>query len=82
MDQRNTLASKDSFYSLVVELHQTRQKAALLYEDNGVTRASGIISSVYTKDGRHYMQLDNQLDIPIDQVHAINGLFSADYSEC
>jgi hypothetical protein len=82
MDQRETLPPRASFYELVLSLYQQKQKAALLYEDNGVTRASGLITSVFTKEGRHYLQLDNELEIPIDQIQAINGLFSSDYSEC
>jgi hypothetical protein len=82
MDLRETLPPKGSFYKLVVELHQTQQKASLLYEDSGVTRASGIITMVYSKDNRQFLQLDNGLEIPIDQIYALNGLFSADYSEC
>lgn len=82
MDLRETLPPKGSFYKLVVELHQTQQKASLLYEDSGVTRASGMITKVYSKDNRRFLQLDTGLEIPIDQIYALNGLFSSDYSEC
>lgn len=82
MDLRETLPPKGSFYKLVVELHQTQQKASLLYEDSGVTRAGGMITKVYSKDNRQFLQLDSGLEIPIDQIYALNGLFSADYSEC
>ncbi|MBU7578557.1 MAG: hypothetical protein KAF40_10890 [Flavihumibacter sp.] len=82
MDLRETLPPKGSFYKLVVELHQTQQKASLLYEDSGVTRASGMITKVYSKDNRQFLQLDSGLEIPIDQIYALNGLFSSDYSEC
>ena len=82
MDLRETLPPKGSFYKLVVELHQTQQKASLLYENSGVTRASGMITKVYSKDNRQFLQLDSGLEIPIDQIYALNGLFSSDYSEC
>lgn len=82
MDLRETLVPKGSFYELVLELHQTQQKASLLYENSGVTRASGMITKVYSKDKRQFLQLDTGLEIPIDQIYAINGLFSSDYSEC
>ena len=82
MDLRETLPPKSSFYKLVVELHQTQQKASLLYEDSGVTRAGGMITKVYSKDNRQFLQLDSGLEIPIDQIYALNGLFSSDYSEC
>lgn len=82
MDLRETLPPKGNFYKLVVELHQTQQKASLLYEDSGVTRASGMITKVYSKENRQFLQLDYGLEIPIDQIYALNGLFSSDYSEC
>lgn len=82
MDLRETLPPKGSFYKLIVELHQTQQKASLLYEDSGVTRAEGMITKVYSIDNRQFLQLDSGLEIPIDQIYALNGLFSSDYSEC
>jgi hypothetical protein len=81
-DSRETLPAKGSFYELVVTLFQEKQKAAMLYEDNGVTRANGFITAVFEKDGKHWLRLDDQLEIAIDKIYAINGLFSSDYSEC
>ncbi|WP_207510991.1 hypothetical protein [Longitalea luteola] len=81
-DLRETLPAKGSFYELVVKLHQEKQQAAMLYDDGGVTRANGFITTVFEKDGKHWLRLDDQLEIDIEKLYAINGLFSSDYSEC
>jgi len=81
-DTRKTLPVNGNFYQLVVETFEQQVTAGILYEDNGVTRANGIITAVFEKDGRHWMQLDNLLDIPINSLYALNGVFASDYSEC
>jgi hypothetical protein len=82
MDVRETLPSGGSFYAIVVQLFNDRQKAAILYEDNGVTRANGFIEQVFEKDGKSIMKFDNGLEVDISKLYAINGMFSSDYSEC
>ena len=82
MDVRETLPSGGSFYAIVVKLFNDRQKAAILYEDNGVTRANGFIEQVFEKDGKSIMKFDNGLEVDISKLYAINGMFSSDYSEC
>lgn len=81
-DTRETLPPGGSFYDLVMLLFQQQQKAAMLYEDGGVTRANGFITAVYEKEGKHWLRLDDQLEIAVDKLYAVNGLFSSDYSEC
>lgn len=81
-DTRETLPANGNFYDLVMTLFQQKQKAALLYEDGGVTRGNGFITAVFEKDGRHWLRLDDKLDIPVDKLYAVNGTFSSDYSEC
>ena len=82
MDVRETLPSGANFYTIVLQLFNDRQKAAILYEDNGVTRANGYIDQVFEKDGKRIMKFENGLEVDIDKLYAINGLFSSDYSEC
>lgn len=82
MDTRETLPSGASFYAIVLQLFKEKQKAAILYEDNVVTRANGFIDQVYEKDGKKIMKFDNGLEVNIDNLYAINGTFSSDYSEC
>lgn len=81
-DTRETLPAKGSFYEQVVTLFQNKQKAAMLYEDGGVTRANGLITHVFEKEGKQWLRLDDKLDIEIGKIYAINGLFASDYSEC
>ena len=81
-DSRDTLPVKGNFYELVVTLFREKQHAAMLYEDSGVTRANGFITAVFEKDGKHWLRLHDQLEIAIDKIYAVNGLFSSDYSEC
>ena len=81
-DTRETLPANGSFYELVMTLFQQKQKAALLYEDGGVTRGNGFITAVYEKEGKHWLTLNEEIHISLDRIHAINGLFSSDYSEC
>lgn len=81
-DTRETLPAKGSFYEIVMKLFQQKQHAAMLYEDGGVTRANGFITDVFEKDGKHWLRMEDKLEIEISKIYAINGLFSSDYSEC
>jgi hypothetical protein len=79
---RETIPAGGNFYNLVKELFEKNQKAGILYEDNGVTRANGMITALFDKEGKQWMRLDDELEIAIDKLYAVNGIFSSDYSEC
>lgn len=81
-DTRETLPAKGNFYELVMTLFQQKQKAALLYEDNGVTRGNGLITAVFEKEGQHWIRLNDETEIAVQSIYALNGLFASDYSEC
>lgn len=81
-DTRETLPAKGNFSELAKMLFQQQQKAALLYEDNGVTRGNGLITAIFEKEGRQWIRLNEETDIAIENIYAINGLFASDYSEC
>ena len=81
-DIRDTNPVGGSFYQQVLKLYQNTQKAGVLYEDNGVTRANGLVTAIYEKEGFQWMRLNDDLDIRIDKLYAVNGRFSSDYSEC
>ena len=81
-DIRDTNPVNGSFYDQVLELYNNKQQAGVLYEDNGVTRANGLITAVYEKDGFEWMRLNEDLEIRIDKLYAVNGKFASDYSEC
>ena len=81
-DTRKTIPTNGSFYTIVKELFDNKQKAGILYEDNGVTRADGYITALFEKDGKPWMKSNDDLEIPIDKLYAVNGTFSSGYSEC
>jgi hypothetical protein len=81
-DTRKTIPGNGSFYPVVKELFESKQNAGILYEDNGVTRANGYITALFDKDGKSWIKLDGHLEIAVDQLYAVNGTFSSDYSEC
>jgi len=81
-DTRETLPNKGNFRELVMTLFRQKHKAAMLYEDNGVTRANGFITAVFEKDGKQWLRLDKSLEIEIGKLYALNGVFASDYSEC
>ncbi|WP_341836578.1 hypothetical protein WJU16_01590 [Chitinophaga pollutisoli] len=81
-DTRKTLPVKSSFYELIVALYEQQQTASVLYEDNGVTRANGLIKDLFDKEGEKWFRLADDTEIRIDSLYAVNGTFSSDYSEC
>jgi hypothetical protein len=81
-DTRETLPVNGSFYEMVMDLFLKKQKAGILYEDNGVTRANGMITAVFDKNEKKWMRFDSGLEVQIDTLYAVNGIFSSDYSEC
>jgi len=82
MDKKDTIPTGGSFYPIVKELFENKQKAGILYDDNGVTRANGLIESLFERDGAQWLKLEDQTEIRIDKLYAVNGKFSSDYSEC
>ena len=82
MDKRETIPTGGTFYPIVKELFEKKQKVGILYDDNGVTRANGLIESLFERDGHQWLKLEDQTEIRIDKLYAVNGTFSSDYSEC
>ncbi len=82
MDTRQTLPAKGSFYEQIKTLFADKQEASVLYEDNGVTRANGLIAELFDKEGDHWFRLADGTEIRIGSLYAVNGTFSSDYSEC
>lgn len=81
-DTRLTNPVNGNFLEQVKILFETKQKAGILYENNGVTRANGMITALFEKNSQWYMQLDNDLEVAVASLYAVNGIFSSDYSEC
>jgi hypothetical protein len=63
-------------------LYEKKEPANILYDDNGITRASGIITEVSESNQFAYLVLDNGVKINVHAIIAVNGRFAADYSEC
>ena len=81
-DIRETLPAKGSFYDMVLSLWQKKETANILYDDNGLTRANGCIKYLNEQNESTYLELDNGVQININLIVAVNGIFASDYSEC
>lgn len=81
-DKRETNPVNGSFLEQVKTLFEAGQKCAILYEDNGVTRANGLITALFEQDGKWRMRLNDTIELNVDSLYAVNGTFSSDYSEC
>ena len=46
-DTRRTIPANGSFYTIVKELFENKQKAGILYEENGVTNANGYNKTLF-----------------------------------
>ena len=82
MDTRLTLNDKQSFFQLLKQLHADQSKVSLLYDNNGLTRYEGMISSILTNSLPPCLRMQDGSQIAISSVVAVNGIFAPDYSEC
>jgi hypothetical protein len=81
-DVRETLPVHGNFYSLILSLFENRETANILFDNNGITRANGLIKEISERNKSQFLVLDNDLKIGIHSIIAVNGIFSSDYSEC
>jgi len=81
-DIRETLPAKGSFHEIILSLYQKKETANILYDDNGLTRANGYIKYLTEQNEFAYIVLDNGVQININSIVAVNGIFASDYSEC
>lgn len=82
MDQRIILKTNERFDGLLQEIKENNEPARLLYDDNGIQRANGMIVGLELKDGDRLVTLDNGQKIFIDNIIGANGVFKDDYTEC
>jgi hypothetical protein len=82
MDTRTTIPTGGSFYNLLLELYNQQKNTSVLYDDNGITRANGLITEMFEKEGKQWIRLSDGAEIRVDTLQAVNGTFSADYTEC
>jgi hypothetical protein len=81
-DTRDTNPANGNFHEQLLEHFVKKEKVAILYEDNGVTRESGLITRIFEQDGAVWFSLDSRIDIKAGHLYAVNGKFDSDYSEC
>jgi hypothetical protein len=81
-DTRETLPVKGNFYDIVFSLFQNKETVNILYDDNGITRANGKIMKLNEQKESPYLVLDNGIQINVNSIIAVNGIFASDYSEC
>lgn len=82
MDQRITLEANETFESLLQSLKEKGEIARVLFDNNGLERAEGVIAAIDGNAGAPYFTLNNGKKISIDSLIGVNGIFKADYSEC
>jgi hypothetical protein len=81
-DVRETISVAETFYSIILSLYEKKEAANILYDNNGITRASGNIKQFSEENKFPYLILDNNTRININSIVAVNGTFAPDYSEC
>jgi hypothetical protein len=82
MDCRVTLRVNETFDELLKACYHSKAKVHLLVDDNGITRAEGfIVKMEYTIPGG-YIELDNEIKIPVKKIVAVNGTFLPEFGEC
>jgi|SwirhisoilCB2_FD_contig_31_16502391_length_452_multi_7_in_0_out_0_1 hypothetical protein len=84
MDKRETFKDYQQLLSIFSNLQQQQQKAALLIDDEGLTRMEGAVTGIEQNadTGKSRIIIDNKTPVSLEQVIAVNGLFRDDYSEC
>lgn len=81
-DVRETLSVAETFYNIILSLYEKKEPANILYDDKGITRASGNIKELSEQIKSAYLILDNGTRINMSSIVAVNGTFAPDYSEC
>jgi hypothetical protein len=82
MDARTTLNKEGSFLALLQHEHECNRKVNLLVDQDGISRVSGFINNIFTRNDAYYIKVDDNQEFSISQIVAVNGIFSDDYTEC
>ena len=82
MDSRQTLVVHATFEQMLNELKENKQPAALLFDEEGLTRHEGTVTQLREETGEMYVDLSDGKSIPLKAIVAVNGIFLSDYSEC
>lgn len=83
MDCRITLNENETFLNLLKACYHSKEKVRLLADMDGITRVEGSIVNIDDSDGlSQYIELDNEIKIPVKKIIAVNGVFLSEFSEC
>lgn len=84
MDRRTTFKDDEELITFLSALQEENKKVSLLVDDEGIGRMEGrIVSIAKNKDiPNSSFTLDDNTQLLIKQVIAVNGNFRSDYSEC
>lgn len=82
MDQRLTLKKNETFSALLQSIKESNESARILYDDNGMERAEGLIEDLNLEDAEPFVVLDNGTIVLINSIIGVNGIFKDDYTEC
>ena len=82
MDCRVTLSNNDSFLSMLQHAYKSGEKVNVLFDENGMTRAEGLIKMIQTDHSNPFIEIENGLKIQVKDIIAVNGIFLPEYGEC
>jgi hypothetical protein len=84
MNQRQTFDNSAQLLDFVTAIADKEQRAFLLIDNEGLTRAEGIITSINEEDDIENtgIVLNDRDTVTLKEIIGINGLFRSDYSEC
>lgn len=82
MDTRETLKANENFNHLLLSSKKDDEKTSLLFDDNGLTRAEGKITTIDLEAKAPYIILTDGTQVFIESIIAVNGIFKDDYTEC
>ena len=82
MDSRLTLGVNDTFLESLYTAYRLSEKIHLLIDDNGITRAEGIVKKISVDIPTPFIELENNIKINLESIVALNGVFRPEYGEC
>lgn len=82
MDVRITISPTETYLEMLTNCMNGRQKVSMLLDEDGLTRAEGIIRTIQADTINPYIEMEDGAKIVIKNIVAVNGVFHSSYSEC
>lgn len=87
MDQRETFKNPDELLKILSDLKASGVPVSLLVDREGLTRLEGVIPDIhYPTNADEIITFSltgiPSLNISLNEVIAVNGIFRSDYTEC